>query len=123
MTAFSAGHIIAGKYRLERPLARGGMGAVWGVRHLQLDVEMAIKLMASSFADSAEACARFEREAKACAQLRSPHVVQVHDYGIEQGSPFLVMELLEGEDLGARIRRHGRLSVAEAVRLLIPVCK
>jgi eukaryotic-like serine/threonine-protein kinase len=123
MKAFDVGRVIAGKYRLERPLAQGGMGAVWVARHLQLDVEMAIKRLGRSYANSVEARARFEREAKACAQLRSPHVVQVHDYGIEEGSPFLVMELLEGEDLGARIRRQGRLSVAEAVRLLIPVCK
>lgn len=123
MISFDVGRVIAGKYRLERPLAEGGMGALWVARHLQLDTEVVLKLMAPAYAESVEARARFEREAKACAQLRSPHVVQVHDYGVEDETPFLVMELLEGEDLDARIRRRGRLTVTEAVRLLLPVCK
>jgi eukaryotic-like serine/threonine-protein kinase len=123
MISLDVGRVIAGKYRLERPLAQGGMGALWVARHLQLDTDVAVKLMASAYSDSVEARTRFEREAKACAQLRSPHVVQVHDYGVEEETPFLVMELLEGEDLGALIRRRGRLTVTEAVRVLVPVCK
>jgi serine/threonine protein kinase len=123
MTAFDVGRVIAGKYRLDRPLAQGGMGSLWVARHLQLDTDVAVKLMGSTYADSVDARTRFEREAKSCAQLRSPHVVQVHDYGVEDETPFLVMELLEGEDLGALIRRRGRLTVLEAVRVLVPVCK
>lgn len=123
MTTFDVGRVIAGKYRLDRPLAQGGMGALWVARHLQLDTDVAVKLMGSAYADSVDARTRFEREAKSCAQLRSPHVVQVHDYGVEDETPFLVMELLEGEDLGSLIRRRGRLTVLEAVRVLVPVCK
>ena len=123
MTAFDVGRVIAGKYRLDRPLAQGGMGSLWVARHLQLDTDVAVKLMGSAYADSVDARTRFEREAKACAQLRSPHVVQVHDYGVEDETAFLVMELLEGEDLGSLIRRRGRLTVLETVRVLVPVCK
>ena len=123
MTPLEADSVIAGKYRLVRPLARGGMGTVWAASHIQLDRDVAIKLMAPSSAGSAEARARFEREAKACAQLSSPHIVGVYDVGVAEDVPFLVMELLQGEDLGSRLRREGRLSVSAAAALLIPVCK
>jgi serine/threonine protein kinase len=117
------GSIVTGRYRLERPLAQGAMGCVWVARHLQLDVDVAIKLMAPGFAESDEARIRFEREAKASALLKVPNAVHVYDYGIEAGSPFLVMELLEGEDLAARLRRHGRLSLAATLAVLEPVGK
>src|SRR5688572_31814764 len=97
MMSLKIGSVIAGRYRLERPLAKGGMGSVWVARHLQLDTDVALKFMASAYAESSDARARFEREAKASAQLKSPYVVQVHDYGVDEGTPFLVMELLEGE--------------------------
>ena len=99
------------------------MGCVWVARHLQLDVDVAIKLMAPGFAESDEARVRFEREAKASALLKVPNAVHVYDYGIEGGSPFLVMELLEGEDLAARLRRQGRLSLAATLAVLEPIGK
>ncbi len=118
------GTTVAGAYRLERALARGGMGAVWIARHVRLDVDVAIKFMAPELAASAEARARFEREAKACAQLKSPHVVQVHDYGVADETPYLVMELLDGEgSRDARLRRVGRLGPAEALAVVDQVCK
>src|SRR4051794_11559511 len=103
MPSLSPGLMIASRYRLERELARGGMGSVWLARHAQLDADVAIKFMAPEYSDSAEARERFEREAKACAQLKMPNVVQVHDYGIEGDTPYLVMELLVGEDLATRL--------------------
>src|SRR3954463_6375323 len=90
---------VAGRYRLEQPLARGGMGSVWVAQHTQLDAPVAVKFMDPLPASSSAARARFEREAKAAAQINSPHIVSVHDYGIEDDTPFLVMELLHGEDL------------------------
>ena len=117
------GQIIAGRYRLERPLARGGMGSVWVARHLQLDTDVALKLILPERSESVNARARFEREAKAGAAIRSPHVVQVLDYGVDGDMPFLAMELLEGEDLAARITREGRLSLAATAAVLVPVCK
>jgi serine/threonine protein kinase len=115
------GEVVAGKYRLDSLLARGGMGTVWCARHLALDVDVALKLMMPDIASSAEQRARFEREAKSAAQLKSPHVVQIHDYGVDGDVPYIVMELLEGEDLGVRLRRRKRFSPSEAAVILSQV--
>jgi eukaryotic-like serine/threonine-protein kinase len=123
MIHFEAGTIIAGKYRLRRALARGGMGSVWVARHLHLDVDVAIKFMAPELAASAEGRVRFEREAKASAQLKIANVVQIHDYGIEDDTPYLVMELLEGESLAERLMRERRLSHSATLGVVDPVCK
>ena len=120
---FEAGEIVAGKYRLQRPLAKGGMGSVWTAQNQQLDVPVAIKFMAPEALASAELRARFEREAKAAAQMRIPQVVQIFEHGEIQGVPFMAMELLEGEDLSARLRNRGRLSLAETARIVNEVCK
>ncbi|WP_437282962.1 protein kinase [Sorangium sp. So ce375] len=123
MNSLAEGSVVAGRYRLERMLARGGMGAIWVARHLQLDAVVAVKLMAPEYAASSTARARFEREARAAAQLKIPNVVHVHDYGIEDDTPFLVMELLDGEDLEARLSREGRLSGAATLSIVTQVCK
>jgi serine/threonine-protein kinase len=112
------GRVIGGKYRLETSLARGGMGLVWIARHIDLDVLVAVKLMAPKYNPSRRERARFMREAKAAARLRSRNVVTVLDYGVEMQTQYIVMELLEGEDLGARLEREGVLSVREATKLL-----
>src|SRR4051794_6300981 len=83
--------LIAGRYRLQRALARGGMGSIWVARHVQLDLDVAVKFMAPELSASSDARARFEREAKASAQLKSPNVAHVYDYGIEDDTPFIVM--------------------------------
>ncbi|WP_437538971.1 protein kinase [Sorangium sp. So ce726] len=123
MNSLVEGSVVAGRYRLERMLARGGMGSIWVARHLQLDATVAVKLMAPEYASSSTARARFEREARAAAQLKIPNVVHVHDYGIEGDTPFLVMELLEGEDLETRLSRERRLSTAATLGILTQVCK
>ncbi|WP_437305381.1 protein kinase domain-containing protein [Sorangium sp. So ce388] len=123
MLSLEAGSVVGGKYRLERPLAGGAMGFLWVARHLQLDVEVAIKFMMPQHADSPVARARFEREAKASAQLRTPNVVHVYDYGLEGDTPYLAMELLEGEDLDAYLKRCGRLAPAETLGIISQVCK
>ncbi len=117
------GEVVAGRYVLEKPLARGGMGAVWVARHLQLDSHVAIKFMGPTFAASSAARLRFEREAKAAAQIHSPHIVHVYDYGIEGDTPFLVMELLDGEDLGVRLKRVGVLSLDATADILLQVSR
>src|SRR5262245_12455782 len=109
MVLLERGSIIAGRYRLERPLARGGMESDCVARRLQLDVDIAIKLMAPEHAASADGRQRFEREAKASAQLKTPNAVQVYDYGVEGDTPYIAMELLDGEDLEARLQREWRL--------------
>ena len=114
---------VGHKYELVRPLGAGGMGAVWVARHTQLDVDVAIKLMAPELLRAPSAVARFEREAKAAAQLKSPHVVHIHDYGVDGGSPYIAMELLEGEDLDALLQREKRLSPARAAEILTQAAK
>ncbi|MDI1478467.1 serine/threonine-protein kinase [Polyangium sp. y55x31] len=123
VTVIAEGQLIAGKIRLERPLARGGMGAVWIAHHLKLDRAVAVKFMEPGLAASDTARARFEREARAAAQIQSAHVVEVHDYGVEGETPYIVMELLRGEDLAARLTKRGKLGLAEALRITQPICK
>ena len=117
------GLVIAGKYRLDRALARGGMGSVWVARHLGLDMPVAIKFMDVSMASLDEALVRFEREARLSARIRSPHVVEVLDYGTDLGRPYIVMELLIGEHLGERLRREGRLWLPDAAAIVLQVAK
>ncbi|AKT41491.1 serine/threonine-protein kinase [Chondromyces crocatus] len=106
---FTAGQVIAGKFRLEQCIGRGAMGSVWGALHLGLRTPVALKFMSKALTHDTIAQARFGREAEAAARIRSPHVVQVLDHGVDDGVPYIVMERLEGEDLGVRIKRSGRL--------------
>jgi len=121
----SPGHIIDGKYELERKLAKGGMGAVWIARHLKLNEPVAIKFMSADLAASKEALVRFEREATAVAQLqrKTTHVVHIHDYGIDRDMPYIVMELLEGETLHTRLKRCGRLMLHEVAAVVEQLCR
>jgi serine/threonine-protein kinase len=117
------GTIIGGKYRLDRPVSRGGMGSVWAARHVQLGSPVAVKFMDPTYVSSPVFRARFEREARASATLQSPHVVSVQDYGVDGGVPYLVMELLHGEDLHARLERSKRISPDDAWRILVQIGK
>ncbi len=118
------GKIVASKYRLEHKLAEGGMGSVWVARHIELDVEVAIKFISNLEDEGAEtARARFKREAMAAARLKSPHVTQIHDYGVEEGAPYIAMELLEGEDLAQLLAREGRLPLRRCADLIEQVCR
>jgi serine/threonine-protein kinase len=112
-----AGRILEGKYRLEQLLGRGGMGSVWRARHLALGQTVAVKVLERRHPDSDEARARFEREARVIARLRTPHVAQIHDQGVDEGTPYMVMEMLEGEDLGARLKARQRLSLREVAAI------
>ncbi len=115
------GELVASKYRLERPLARGGMGSLWVARHVELDVEVAIKF--SAMERGAAHDLRFRREARAAARLKSPHIVHVFDYGFDRGEPYIAMELLEGETLRELLEREGRLPLARAAALITEVAK
>ena len=115
--------IIGGKYTLERELARGGMGAIWVAFDSQLRRRVALKLMSPDHLASTSARSRFEREAMSIAQLQSPHVVQIYDYGVDAGAPYLVMELLDGEDLQARMTRVGRMPLAAVAWFLTQSAK
>jgi len=119
-----AGVILGAKYELAAPLGRGGMGEVWRARALDLDAPVAIKLLLDG-AGTPSARARFEREARAAAALRSPHVVQVLGYGLDEpsGVPFIVLELLEGETLRQRLERQGKLSASETQRWVVHIAR
>lgn len=123
MSVGAAQQILSGKYRLERELGRGGMGSVWLAEHLTLRSPVAIKLIDPAIAENPEALARFLREAQAAASLRSPHVVQILDHGVDNGVPFIVMELLEGESLASRLERERRLSPADTARIMTQVAR
>src|SRR5690242_17041836 len=112
----SAAQVLAGKYRLVHQLGKGGMGSVWLAHHLTLQSPVAIKLIEPQIAANPEALTRFMREARAAAALRSPHVVQILDHGVDGGTPYIAMELLEGESLAARLRKMGKLSPDDAAR-------
>jgi serine/threonine-protein kinase len=117
------GRVIANRYRLTAQLGAGGMGSVWRAEHLTLGSPVAVKLIDELIARDPGVRARFEREAQAAAALRSPHVVQILDYGIDDETPFIAMELLDGESLEERLTRVGRLSVEETLRVLTHVAR
>lgn len=113
------GDTVAGQFRLEVRLGSGGMGTVWRARDLLLHRSVAIKLLACAAEDELDAKERFAREAVLTGKLRSPHVVQVLAQGRTAGGcPYIVMELLRGEDLGSRIEREGKLPPRQVLAIL-----
>jgi len=97
------------------------MGSVWLAEHLTLCSQVAIKLIHVDIASSAEVLGRFLREAQAAASLRSPHVVQILDHGVDDGTPYIAMELLDGESLADRLARVGRLEPAVLSRIMTQI--
>jgi serine/threonine-protein kinase len=116
-----AGAIVAGRYRAARLLGQGGMGEVWAAVHLITGKQVALKLMKAEKATRPDAVQRFFREARAATVVGHANVVEVHDVFSFEGAPIMVMELLEGESLGDRLRREGCLSLAELASVLVPV--
>src|SRR6185295_9958985 len=109
---------LAGEYSLQRELGRGGMGIVYLARDVQLDRDVAIKVLPSHLASTAESRERFLREARTAAGLSHPHIVPIHRVGESAGFVYFVMSYVEGETLGERLRREGPLSPADATRVL-----
>lgn len=118
------GELFAGKYRIDRVLGAGGMGVVLLAHHVELDDRVAIKLLLPEVLNQGEAVARFFREAQAAAKIKSEHVARVHDVGsLDNGAPYMVMEFLEGEDLGNRVEQRGPLAPSLAAELLLQACE
>ncbi len=110
------GTVAGGKYKILRLIGRGGMGSVYEAQNIALGKHVALKFVLRDKISDSSVVARFHREARAVSAIDSTHIVQIFDTGeTDAGEPFLVMELLSGESLGARIRRLGRLSTQEAV--------
>jgi serine/threonine-protein kinase len=121
---FNVGDVIAGKYRIESILGAGGMGVVVSALHLQLDDRVAIKFLLPEALDNPDVVARFAREARAAVKIKSEHVARVIDVGrTEAGAPYMVMEYLQGADLGAVIEKKGALPVERAVDYLPQGCE
>jgi serine/threonine-protein kinase len=114
---------VADRFRLVRELGRGGMGSVWLAEHTRLDALCAVKFIDREGRNNWEVRRRFHHEAKAAAQLRSPHVVQILDHGEWESIPYIAMEYLEGEDLAHRLHRVGRLSWGETCRIASHVAR
>jgi serine/threonine protein kinase len=121
--AAATGSIIADRYCLLRKLGAGGMGSVWLAHDQSLDSQCAVKLVDPEKAADEEVRIRFEREAKAAAQIRGANVVDIFDHGVWDGTPFIVMEYLEGEDLGARLERAGALDPEQTYQIVSQVAR
>lgn len=117
------GRTVAGKYRIERLLGAGGMGAVYEAVNLSINKRVALKFLFRDDALDSDTVTRFQREAEAASAIASEHIVQVFDAGSDDdGRPYLVMELLDGEDLRHRLKREGKLAlpvVAEIAEQLL----
>lgn len=110
--------LIANRYELQAAIGEGAMGRIWKALDRHLRRPVALKLMAPEHAASAMSRTRFELEAMAIAKLCNQHVVQIHDYGFDEGAPYIVMELLQGEDLEARLGRAGRLPLSAVISIV-----
>ncbi len=118
------GDVVAGRYEVERILGAGGMGVVVAARHKQLGELVAIKLLPPEAALEGEAVARLLREARATVSIKSEHVVRVLDVGtLDSGSPYILMEYLQGSDLNELVRTKGWLPVPEAVDYVLQACE
>jgi eukaryotic-like serine/threonine-protein kinase len=117
------GEVLGGKFRVDHVLGAGGMGVVVAATHLQLEQRVAIKFLREGTFQSDDTLERFLREARAAAKLKSEHVARVLDTGtFENGCPYIVMELLEGSDLAAELRRAGPLPVAAVAEYVVQAC-
>jgi eukaryotic-like serine/threonine-protein kinase len=113
------GKILQGTYKVERLIGEGGMGCVYEASHTRVRRRFAIKVLAGAVARDAEAVARFRREAEITSELGHPNIVEVIDFNAtEDGSPYLVMELLQGEALDRRLASQPRLPLAEVQAIL-----
>ncbi|MBK9260386.1 MAG: serine/threonine protein kinase [Polyangiaceae bacterium] len=118
------GDVLDGKYKIIRVLGRGGMGVVMAAVHVQLGHRIALKFLSRSGAKNEETLARFALEARAAAMIRSEHATRILDIGrLEGGEPYMVLEMLEGSDLGAHVTRRGALSIADAVTYVLEACE
>jgi serine/threonine protein kinase len=118
------GQTLAGKYRVEQVLGKGGMGLVLGARHIRLDEPVAIKILRASMMEVDGMVIRFLKEARAASKIKSLHVVRVTDVDtLEDGVPYMVMEHLTGIDFHEMRRREGQLPITSAVGYLLEACE
>ena len=115
------GSVLGGAYQVRSRIGKGGMGSVYVADHVRLPKCFAVKVLNEAVDPASELYHRFRREAEVCSRLKHEHIVEVVDFNLtEDGRPYIVMELLEGEDLGTRLDRVGRLSLIDVARRLSP---
>jgi serine/threonine-protein kinase len=118
------GTVLAGKYRITREIGRGGMAAVYEAANVDIGKRVAIKVLAQELTTSAVVVERFLREARAAAAIRSPYICDIYDSGkLDDGRPFLVLELLEGESLYERMTKIRWLDVETTCSIIIQTCR
>ncbi|MEU6824335.1 bifunctional serine/threonine-protein kinase/ABC transporter substrate-binding protein [Streptomyces atriruber] len=121
------GRMLDDRYELLAPIGAGGMGQVWRARDTSLDREVAVKLFVPGATtgedEQRQLLARFRQEARAAASLDSPYIVAVHDHGEDDGTPYLVMALVQGRSLDQVLRESVRVPVADALRWAADVCR
>ena len=117
------GRLIGGRYRLIAPLGEGGMATLWRAVDEQLDREVAVKILRPQYSTDPGFAARFKQEARAAGSLAHPNIVSVYDYGTdpEDDGQYIVMQLVDGQDLSTLLRDRGTLSIDDAVRVAIGV--
>jgi serine/threonine-protein kinase len=121
---WAVGAVISGKYEVARVLGQGAMGVVVAARHLELDETVAIKFIHPDMHSVPDIVSRFAREAKACARLGSEHIAKVLDVGVAPAvGPYIVMEYLDGQDLGSVLRKRGALPVHRACEYVMQACE
>src|SRR3954470_21496125 len=128
MVTFSTlepGSVFAGRYRIERRIKAGGMGAVYAVRHVRTNALLALKVMSPEIVADEGFRERFTQEAQIASLVDSPNVVQVTDADVDAktGLPFMVMELLRGRELGDLLKERGRFTAEEVVTWLSQVAR
>ena len=117
------GTTLGGRYRLVELLGQGGMATIYRARDAQLDRDVAVKLIRPEYGEDPDFLSRFRDEARAAASLNHPNIVSVFDFGEGESGPYLVMELLEGEDLASIIRGNGPLAPRQAARVSAEAAK
>jgi len=123
-TKIPVGTILSGKYRITREIGRGGMAAVYEAENVDIGKRVAIKVLAQELTTSMVVVERFFREARAAAAIRSPYICDVYDSGrLENGPPFLVLELLEGESLYERMTKVRYFEVQTTLAIVTQVCR
>ncbi|MCZ7680891.1 MAG: serine/threonine protein kinase [Sandaracinaceae bacterium] len=115
--------LLAGRYRIEKKLGEGGMGAVYRAEHVLIGKRVAIKTLHAHLATDANVVTRFHREARAATAIGNEHIVEVTDFGtFPDGAAFMVLEYLEGVELADLVEREGPLPLGRAVHVLAQVC-
>src|SRR5262249_514356 len=116
--------IVGGKYQIQRLIGKGGMGAVFEAQHIDIEKRFAIKFLLPAWSTNQEMIQRFRQEAIAAGRAEAPNITSVIDFGrADDGTPFIVMEFLEGEDCASMLARQGPLPIARAVSIVIQACR